>query len=77
MAMETKHQKVKDHLIKYGSITSIEAIEKYRATRLAAIIFNLRHKEGYDIRTIMVDHVDQYGDNTQYANYVLKGRDEQ
>ncbi|MBR4377320.1 MAG: helix-turn-helix domain-containing protein [Bacilli bacterium] len=67
-----KHQLVKEHLIKHGSITSWEAIQKYGATRLSAIIFNLR-KHGYDIDTIMREESDRYGNTCQYANYVLKG----
>lgn len=30
------------HLQKYGRITSMEAISKYRITRLAAVIYDLR-----------------------------------
>lgn len=67
-----KHQKVKEHLLEHGSITSWEAINKYGATRLSSIIFNLR-KQGYDIRTIMREDTDRYGNTSPYANYVLKG----
>jgi hypothetical protein len=42
--METKIKKVALHLIKYKKITSWDAITKYKATRLGAIIFNLRKK---------------------------------
>ena len=68
--MTTKKQKVKEHLLEHGSITSWEAIQKYGATRLAVIIFDLR-REGYDIRTIMREEADRYGNVSQYANYVL------
>lgn len=40
----TKTQKVLNHLRENGSITSWEAIQQYGATRLSAIIFNLRKK---------------------------------
>ena len=36
------------HLQMYGTITSWEAIEKFRATRLSGIIFNLK-EEGHNI----------------------------
>lgn len=72
---DTKTRKVKNHLLAYGEITSWEAIENYRATRLASIIFNLR-KDGWDIRTIMIEDTDKYGDTMRYAKYVLKGRPE-
>lgn len=66
-----KTQKVLDHLKKYGSITSWEAIDNYGATRLSAIIFNLRkyyHIEG-------VDHIanDRYGNPSTYTKYVFCG----
>lgn len=67
-----KHQLVRDHLLEHGSITSWEAINHYGATRLSAIIFDLR-KKGYDIRTIMREETDRYGNTCQYANYVYKG----
>ena len=69
----SKHQKVLEHLKKYGSITSWEAINRYGATRLSAIIFNLR-KQGYDIRTIMREETDRYGNTCEYANYVYRGK---
>ena len=39
--LNTKHFRVKNHLIKNGTIDSWTAIELYGATRLSAIIFNL------------------------------------
>jgi hypothetical protein len=44
----SKSSRVLEHLEKFGSITSWEAIENYGATRLSAIIYNLRD-EGYEI----------------------------
>ena len=73
--MANKHELVREHLLLYGHITSWEAIEMYGATRLASIICNLR-KKGYDIRTIMKEDTDRYGNTCQYANYVLKGKEE-
>jgi len=40
--METKTRKVLEHLKNKKQITSWEAIQLFRATRLSAIIFNLR-----------------------------------
>ena len=39
---QNKTALVLNHLLKYGTITSWEAIQKYRATRLSSIIYNLR-----------------------------------
>ena len=61
-----KTRAVEEHLTKYGSITSWDAIEKYKATRLSAIIFNLRKK--YDIDTLMME-----GEDSRYGKYVMKG----
>lgn len=61
------------HLIEKGNITSWEAIKEYGATRLSAIIFNLR-KRGMDIETIMIEFTDRYGSKAKYAKYVLKER---
>jgi hypothetical protein len=66
----TKTSMVLDHLKKHGTITSMEAIENYGATRLSAIIFNLR-KKGYDIGTIDVHSKDRYGNSVVYGKYVL------
>ena len=66
----TKKQMVLDHLKNHGSITSMEAIDNYGATRLSAIIFNLR-KEGYSIDTLDIKGVDRYGNSVVYGKYVL------
>lgn len=67
-----KTQLVKEHLLKHGSITSWDAINLYGETRLSDVILKLRQK-GYDIRTIMVEFTDRFGNTGKYANYVLKG----
>ena len=54
------------HLIENGKITSWEAIQKYGATRLSSIIFNLR-KRGMNIETEMIGH---------YAIYTYKKDEE-
>lgn len=66
----SKHQKVLEHLKEHGSITSLEAIELYGATRLSAIIFNLR-KQGFDIETIDLPFTDRFGTKSHYGKYIL------
>ena len=61
----SKRDKVLNHLKSEGSITSWEAITNYQATRLSAIIFDLK-KEGYSFRTVLLT---QNGAN--YAKYYL------
>jgi hypothetical protein len=55
----------KDH-----SITSMEAFQKFGATRLSAVIFELR-KRGYDITSIPEESVNRYGEDCKYVRYRL------
>lgn len=65
--IESQTQRVLRHLITKKSITSWEAIKLYRATRLSAIIYNLR-KRGY-----MIISEPEYNQKTktQFARYIL------
>ena len=67
-----KHLKVKSHLETHKSITSLEAIDKYGATRLSAIIFNLKKKSNMDIVTKELMIKDRYGNTCKYAQYILQ-----
>lgn len=67
----TKTQAVLDWLKTHASISSMEAIQSFGATRLSVIIFNLR-KAGYDIETVMVDGRDRFGNPMRYARYYLR-----
>ena len=71
MSNITKTDKILEHLQKYGSITSLEAIEMYSATRLSSIIYSLRHN-GYNIITEKIPFVDKFGTKTYYGRYFLK-----
>jgi len=52
-----KYELVKKHLLKRKKITSWEAIEKFRATRLSDIIWKLRGR-GYSIASEWVTNKD-------------------
>lgn len=65
------------HLQEKGNITSWEAIKEYGATRLSAIIYNLRHKYGMNIENETITFTDRYGSKSQYAKYILKNRKEE
>jgi hypothetical protein len=54
-----------------GSITSMDAIREFGATRLSAIIFNLR-KKGYNITTTMEVSKNRYGKTVEFARYILE-----
>ena len=66
-----KTKAIQLHLIENGHITSLEAIELYGATRLSAIIFNLRAR-GMNIETTMIEFTDRFGSKAKYAKYILK-----
>jgi len=68
---KTKLAKVRSHLQRGGSITSLQAINKYGATRLAAIIYTLRHEYKMNIVTISVPLQDNHGVYGEYAKYKL------
>ena len=60
------------HLQAHGSITSLEAIEKYKCTRLSQYILLLR-KDGYKIRNEDVPFVHSVtGKKAVYTRYWLE-----
>ena len=70
MSKKSQISEVIKHLRKYKSITSLEAIELYGATRLSSIIYILRDK-GFGIETEMTQGKNRYGHVTNYAIYRL------
>lgn len=64
---KTKTAMVLEHLQKHGSITSLEAFEKYRITRLAAIIYVLRQSH------IIMSSERETVDGGVYAKYTYNG----
>lgn len=73
MTNDTKIAQVKRHLLKYRKITSWTAIEKYRATRLADIIFKLKAR-GWPIKSHRIDFIDTNGDKSHYALYTIPAK---
>lgn len=59
------------YLEENGSITSWEAIKEFGATRLSAIIYNLRYKYDLNIQSELVEFTDRYGTKSNYAKYIL------
>tara|TARA_R110000764_G_scaffold12015_1_gene35593 strand:+ start:151 stop:411 length:261 start_codon:yes stop_codon:yes gene_type:complete len=56
------------HLQKYNNITSWEAIKEYGATRLSAIIFNLR-KRGHIIESVPITLKNRFNKTTTISKY--------
>lgn len=68
--MRGQRAAVLEYLKKHKSITSLEAFEKFGATRLSAIIFVFREK-GMNIITQTIETKNRYGEKTMYAKYIL------
>lgn len=66
----TQRGEVLKYLQTHKGITSMQAIEKFGATRLSAIIFDLKRK-GYSIVTVMKDGENRYGESVRFAEYRL------
>lgn len=68
------HQRglVLKHLQTKKYITSWEAIENFGATRLSAIIFDLR-KAGWNIQDEWLVEYNRYGQKTRFKRYFLLG----
>ena len=72
---KTKTQKSqKSEVLKYmmthKGITSIQAIEKFGATRLSDIIYRLQ-KDGYEFNKEQITTKNRYGHVTTYIKYSL------
>lgn len=64
-------QRILEHLLNVGSITSWEAIKEYGCTRLSQYIYLLRNK-GHQICDRQIASTNRYGDKIQYKEYYLK-----
>ena len=70
MDSKTMKARVLEHLEKYGTITSIEAINKYGCTRLSHYIYLLRN-EDYNIISNYKNVRTRYGFPATIAVYTL------
>ena len=75
MKYKSQTEAVLAHLKKHGSITSMQAIHKYGATRLSAIIYILRGR-GYQIKTEPFVVTTRYKRKTRPAKYILHEENE-
>ena len=71
--MKGSKLRILNHLEKHSSLTSMEAFQLYGVTRLAARIKELRDA-GYDIKTLMFESVNRYGESVRFAKYVYGGK---
>lgn len=71
MRESTQTNKILQHLKEKKHITSMEAFELYGATRLSAIIYNLKRIHRFNIDCEIVEGVNRYGDICRYGVYTL------
>lgn len=71
MSTITQKERIYRHLIDFGHINPIEALNEYGIMRLASRISDLR-ADGVPIKKTMVKHVNRYGEIVHYAKYELK-----
>lgn len=64
---QTDCQRVREYLVRHGSITPTQALEEFGCYRLGARIFELRHNYGMNIKTEQM----RSADGEHYAKYVL------
>ena len=70
MAIKQESQ-VLEHLYNFGTITSMEAWERYGITRLSSVIFRLRKR--YNIETVATNGVNRDGMHCRFATYFFRG----
>ena len=65
--------KVRNHLIRFGSITDAQARDFYGISRLADVIYKLRYKKEpvMDIQTEMIYGRNRFGQPVQYGKYIF------
>ena len=68
----SQRSEVLGYIMNHDYITSEEAFEMFGVTRISSVISDLRDK-GYKIDTVMVEHVNRYGNSGRYGRYYYKG----
>tara|TARA_R100000656_G_scaffold32743_1_gene28281 strand:+ start:229 stop:453 length:225 start_codon:yes stop_codon:yes gene_type:complete len=68
----TQKQAIEYHLRNSKSITSLEAIKEYGATRLSSIIFDLKDA-GWNITKETETHKNRFGNSVSIARYYWNG----
>ena len=65
----TQKEAVKQYMKQYGSISSFEAFADLGITRLAAVIWELKNKEGLEIDAVDESFTNRYGKKSFYTRY--------
>ena len=73
--MKGSKPRIIQYMKTHKGITSQDAFRELGITRLSARIKDLRDM-GYDIRTLMIEGANRYGESVRYGKYVLRGEPE-
>ena len=65
----TQKDRILRHLKDYGHITSWESFSE------SAIIYNLKHIDGYSFDEEWQTRINRYGEKTSFKKYILKTRE--
>lgn len=66
MTTKSKHNEIRNHLLRGETITGLQAIELYGVYRLSSVINRLRNRDGLEVETTMVIATDG---KTIFAKY--------
>jgi len=66
MTTQSKHNEIKNHLLRGETITGLQAIELYGVYRLSSVINRIRNRDGLEVETTMVTASDG---KTIFAKY--------
>ena len=70
--MKSQKQQILDHILKHGSITPNEADTHFGCKRLSARIWDLIHKDGYNIKCKIEHGKNKHGTKCSYARYYIE-----
>ena len=68
----TQKDRILRHLKDYGHITSWESFSEYGITRLSAIIYNLKHIDGYSFDEEWQTRINRYGEKASFTKHRTK-----
>ena len=71
MKMNQREQ-VLAYINQFGSITPLDAIREFGITRLASRVYEIKKKEGVELKATPEASVNRFGKTVRYARYSLQ-----
>ena len=71
MASESQVKRTLRFMREHGSITPLQAYEAFGYTRLAAVIYTIRHDWNIDVDMEMVNVKNRFGETCRVARYSI------